>query len=429
MDEEFPVTKKHSFWKDISDKDWNNWHWQQSNRVTKIEKLKEIAGKDLTKEEIEAFEKTSSDFMMGITPYYLSLINFKDKNNPIRLQAIPQPGEIYVYLDQTEDPLAEERDMPVPGLTHRYPDRVLLYTTHNCPVYCRHCTRKRKVSDPLSAASTTQIESALVYIREHAEIRDIVVSGGDPLSLSDDRLFKLISDIQDIPHMQMLRLGTRNLVTLPQRITKDFTEKIKELNSRAFENGIRKPVFVNTHFNHPDECTEEAAEACYRLSISGSPLGNQTVLLKGINDNPEIMKELFQRLLQMSVKPYYVYLCDPVTGTAHFRTPVEKGLEIIDNLRGHTSGFATPQLVIDAPGGGGKILIPNGIIARHVEEKYTIWKLMNFEKNYFYYIAPTDTTDYYERYSKPIPQDFDISELENSPLKFTIEKNLPHLKI
>lgn len=419
----FPVSKKHNYWKDIPDDKWNDWHWQQVNRLTKLEHLKQVMGDSLRKEEISAFEKTSMNFMMGITPYYFSLIDLNDKNCPMRLQSIPQEEEAVKFVDDIEDPLGEEHDMPVPGLTHRYPDRVLLYTTHNCPVYCRHCTRKRKVSNPGSAATSSQIELGLGYLRNHPEVRDVVISGGDPLSLSDERLFRIISDIQDIKNIEMMRLGTRNLVTLPQRITKEFAEKLRELNSRDFE-GIRKPVYVNTHFNNPGECTPEAREACFRLGMAGSPLGNQCVLLKGVNDDVNTMKELNKKLLSMGVKPYYIYLCDPVEGTAHFRTPVEKGLEIIDNIRGHTSGFATPQLVIDAPNGGGKILIPNGIVGRNVNKNYTVWKLINFEHGFFYYVAPTDTTDYYVRHKKPIPPSFDLEELKNTHLKQAYENNL-----
>ncbi len=420
---EFPITKKHPFWKDISDEQWNDWHWQQANRITKIEQLKDLMKDDVTPEEIDAFNRTSNDFMMGITPYYASLINFKDKKDPVRLQSVPQIEETVPFLDEINDPLGEEHDMPVPGITHRYPDRVLLYTNHNCPVYCRHCTRKRKVSNPHSMATTTQIEMGLDYLRKHPEVRDVVVSGGDPLSLSDDKLFKLLSDIQDIPNIEMMRLGTRNMVTLPQRVTKEFAQRLKELNSRLID-GKRKPIYVNTHFNNVMECTEEAAEACYRLTMAGSPVGNQAVLLHGVNDKIEVMKELNIKLLTMCVKPYYIYLCDPVAFTAHFRTPVENALEIIDNIRGHTSGFATPQLVIDAPQGGGKTLIPNGIVGRHVGKEYTVWKIINFEKTYYYYLAPNDNTNYYIRYKKPVPPTFDVNDARESHLKVAVEKGL-----
>ncbi|NTV24153.1 MAG: KamA family radical SAM protein [Nanoarchaeota archaeon] len=413
----FPITKKHLFWAGIPESDWNNWHWQQASRVTKAAHLKNII--NITEGEENALQ--SPEFLMGITPYYISLIDENNPDDAIRKQCIPQEGELLKNVDDFEDPLSEEHDMPVAGLTHRYPDRVLLYTTHNCPVYCRHCTRKRKVSNPASAATSTQIDLCIDYIRSHPEVRDVVISGGDPLSQSDERLFRIVQDLQDIPHIDMMRLGTRNLVTLPQRVTEEFAEGLRKLNMRDFD-GRRKPVFVNTHFNHPKECTKEAAEACHRLLLAGSPLGNQSVLLKGVNDDPATMKELSIRLLSMGIRPYYIYLCDPVTGTSHFRTTVEKGLEIIDNIRGHTSGFATPQLVIDATLGGGKILIPNGIIGRYVGEDYTVWKLINFEKNIHYYVAPTDKSHYYERAGKPAPPEFDISELADTHLKSIVEK-------
>jgi lysine 2,3-aminomutase len=418
---EFPITRKSKFYSDIDVAAWNDWHWQQANRIIRMEQLKSIMGPDLTDEEIHAFESLSNDFMMGITPYYISLFDHSDKKHPLRLQCIPQIGELEEPIDVLDDPLGEEHDMPVPGLTHRYPDRVLLYTTHNCPVYCRHCTRKRKVSNPLSSSSMKQIEAGMEYIRQHKEVRDVVISGGDPLSMSDDKLFKIISDLQDIPHIEMMRLGTRNLVTLPQRITTEFSERLLKANSRLI-GGKRKPVFVNTHFNNPAECTDEAAEACFRITSAGSPLGNQSVLLKGINDDPAVMKELCTRLLQMGIRPYYIYLCDPVTGTVHFRTPVEKALEIIDAMRGHTSGFATPQMVIDAPGGGGKILIPNNITGRHVAKTHTVWRLVNFEKGTYFYVAPNDQTDYYRRFEKPVPPDFDPEDLIGSNMEHTLVK-------
>jgi lysine 2,3-aminomutase len=417
----FPITKKHPYWNSIPDDKWNDWHWQQSNRIIRHQQLIEISGGKLHIHETNALSQNSRQFLMGITPYYFSLINFGAQSDPIRLQAIPQEGETISYLDEVDDPLDEEHDMPVPGLTHRYPDRVLLYTTHNCPVYCRHCTRKRKVSNPYSASTISQIDRCIHYIRDNKQVRDVVISGGDPLSLSDERLLRIISEIHDIPHIEIIRLGTRNPVTLPQRITHEFAQKLKEINMRKI-NGKAKPLFLNTHFNNPRECTDEAAEAAHRLLMAGCVLGNQSVLLKGINDDVDIMKELNLRLLSMGIKPYYIYLCDPVIGTGHFRTPVEKGLEIIDNLRGHTSGFASPQLVIDAAGGGGKILIPNGIVGRHRKKDYTVWKLVNFEHNLHFYVAPSDHTGYYGRYLKTAPPDFDISELNDSHLKHAYQK-------
>jgi lysine 2,3-aminomutase len=284
-------------------------------------------------------------------------------------------GELTIAAADLEDPLAEERDMPVPGITHRYPDRVLFYTTHNCPVYCRHCTRKRKVSDPTSTAAKKQIEDSLAYIAAHPEIRDVVVSGGDPLSLSDDRLDYILGRLRAIPHVEIFRLGTRNLVTLPQRITDDLVHMLR----------AHHPVYVNTHFNHPKECTAEAYDACRRLADAGCVLGNQMVLLKGVNDDSRTVMELNHKLLLMRVRPYYIYQCDLAQGISHFRTPVEKGLEIMKALRGHTSGLAVPHFVIDAPGGGGKIPIHADYVVKRDGKR---WVLRNYAGDEYEYTEP-----------------------------------------
>lgn len=360
-------------WVDVPEEDWLDWQWQQRNRVTNLEVLEKVI--DLTQDERDAFEASHAQFHMGITPYYASLMDPSDPDCPIRLQSVPQKGELTVLPMDLEDPLAEERDMPVPGITHRYPDRVLFYITHNCPVYCRHCTRKRKVSDPSTAAAKKQIEDGLAYIESHPEIRDIVISGGDPLSLSDDRLDYILGRLRAIPHVEIFRLGTRNLVTLPQRVTDDFVAMLRK----------HHPVFVNTHFNHPKELTEEAFEACRKLADAGCSLGNQMVLLKGVNDDPEVVKELNHKLLLARVRPYYIYQCDLSQGISHFRTPISKGLEIIEALRGHTSGLAVPHYVVDAPGGGGKIpLLPEYVVRK--EGKKLI--LRNFENKEFVYEEP-----------------------------------------
>jgi lysine 2,3-aminomutase len=362
-----------SIWKDASEKDWNNWIWQQQQRVRNLEMLEKVV--KLTDDERKAYDGSVEMFNMSITPYYATLMDPEDPNCPIRLQAVPKLGELYISPDDLEDPLAEERDMPVPGLTHRYPDRVLFYTTHNCAMYCRFCTRKRKVSDPGSAAQKKQLDDALDYIRNHPEIRDVVISGGDPLSNSDERLDYILGSLRAIPHIEMFRLGTRNLVTLPQRITDDFIYMVRK----------HHPVYVNTHFNHPKECTREAYDACRRLADAGIPISNQMVLLKGINDDAKIVKELNHKLLMMRVRPYYIYQCDLSQGISHFRTPIEKGLEIIENLRGWTSGLAVPHLVIDAPGGGGKIpILPEYFLGKEGKEV----KLRNYRKKQFTYREP-----------------------------------------
>ena len=369
----FKSAPRPEIWKDAESKDWNNWVWQQQKRIKSMEQLEKVV--TVTPEEQQAFAQSHEMFNMGITPYYASLMDPTDPNCPIRLQSVPKPGELLILPTDLEDPLAEERDMPVPGITHRYPDRVLFYTTHNCPVYCRHCTRKRKVSDPSSSAANQQLEESLAYIETHKEIRDVVISGGDPLSNSDDRLEYILSRIRAMEHIEVFRIGTRNLVTLPQRITQNFADMLKKYH----------PVFVHTHFNHPKECTLEAFDACARLADAGCVLHNQMVLLKGVNDDPKIVKELNHKLLMMRVRPYYIYQCDLSQGISHFRTPVEVGLNIIENLRGWTSGMAVPHFVIDAPGGGGKIPLLPQYVVKHEGKK---WTLRNFRKQEFEYIEP-----------------------------------------
>jgi len=368
----FPAGPR-SIWSGVAETLWNDWHWQQRERVTRLDQLEKVI--HLSADERRAVVETDAEFHMGITPYYAALMDPDDPHCPIRLQSVPVMGELTIAAADLEDPLAEERDMPVPGITHRYPDRVLFYTTHNCPVYCRHCTRKRKVSDPTSTAAKRQIEDSLAYIAAHPEIRDVVVSGGDPLSLSDDRLDYILGRLRAIPHVEIFRLGTRNLVTLPQRITDDLVSMLRK----------HHPVFVNTHFNHSRECTAEAYDACRRLADAGCVLGNQMVLLKGVNDNPRIVKELNHKLLLMRVKPYYIYQCDLAKGISHFRTPIEAGRRIIRSLRGHTSGMAVPYFVVDAPNGGGKIPVNPDYVVRHEGKK---WTLRNFAGKEFTYDEP-----------------------------------------
>ncbi len=360
-------------WSEVPDALWNDWHWQQRERVTRLDQLERVV--HVTPDERRAAVETEAEFQMGITPYYAALMDPDDPACPIRLQSVPQMDETVVAAADLEDPLAEERDMPTPGITHRYPDRVLFYTTHNCPVYCRHCTRKRKVADPTSTAAKRQIEDSLAYIEKHAEIRDVVISGGDPLSLSDDRLDYILGRLRAIPHIEIFRLGTRNLVTLPQRVTDDFVHMLRE----------HQPVYVNTHFNHPKECTAEAFEAARRVADAGCPIGNQMVLLKGVNDDPAIVKELNHRLLLMRIRPYYIYQCDLAKGISHFRTPVETGIRIIESLRGHTSGLAVPQFVIDAPQGGGKIPVNPSYVVRHEGKR---WVLRNYAGKEYEYLEP-----------------------------------------
>lgn len=357
----------------ITSEEWQDWRWQQRRRFRFINQLEGII--NVSAGERTAFEKSTAMFNMGITPYYASLMDADDPACPIRLQSVPQMGELDILSTDLEDPLAEERDMPVPGITHRYPDRVLFYTTHNCPVYCRHCTRKRKVADPSTMTAKEQIEIAFDYIAKTPSIRDIVISGGDPLSLSDERLDYILTRLRAIPHVEIFRMGTRNLVTLPQRVTDDFVSMLKR----------HQPVFVNTHFNHPKECTAEALDACRKLADAGCVMGNQMVLLKGVNDDYRIVKELNHRLLLMRVRPYYIYQCDLSQGISHFRTPIRVGLEIMEKLRGHTSGLAVPTFVVDAPGGGGKIpMLPKYVVSHEGKELV----LRNFRNETFSYFEP-----------------------------------------
>ncbi|MBW7875642.1 MAG: KamA family radical SAM protein [Candidatus Cloacimonetes bacterium] len=362
-----------SIWSNEPEEMWNNWMWQQSNRIKTLAALEPVV--HVSDMERQAFEASSDMFHVGITPYYAGLMDKDDPNCPIRLQSVPTMGELKILPDDLEDPLNEEGDMPTPAITHRYPDRVLFYVTHNCPVYCRHCTRKRKVSDPSTSTMNKQMEDAFLYIESHPEIRDIVISGGDPLSLSDKKLDQILTRLRSIPHIEIFRLGTRNLVTLPQRVTDDFVEMLKK----------HAPVFVNTHFNHPKECTWEAYEACRKLADAGCVIGNQTVLLKGVNDDPMVMKELMHKLLAMRVRPYYIYQCDLSQGISHFRTPVSTGINIIEHLRGHTSGLANPTFVVDAPGGGGKIpLLPEYV----VKHEGRTWTLRNYKGQEYTYVEP-----------------------------------------
>lgn len=317
----------------------------------------------------EKLKPVSDRYPMRLNAYYMRLI--REAGDPIWRQAVPDVRE----LDETglEDPLAEEKDSPVPGIAHRYPDRVLFYVTHMCAVYCRFCTRKRKVADPHSV-SDGQIQRGLEYIRSHPEVRDVIVSGGDPLMLPDEKLDAILRALRVIPHVQIIRIGTRMPVTLPQRITPVLCDILKRYH----------PIFVNTHFNHPREVTEESAHACNMLADAGIPLGNQSVLLRGVNNDPEVMKALVHKLLAIRVRPYYIYLMDLVKGGEHFRTSLSEGLDIIKALRGHTSGLAVPTLVCDAPGGGGKIPLSPDVVVSQDDEKIV---LRNFEGKHFTYPA------------------------------------------
>lgn len=353
---------------------WNDWQWQLSNRITTGEQLARLL--NLGSREIMNINKCLSKFRMAITPYYASLIDQKNPDCPIRMQSVPSVEELNQNCEDMHDPLNEDVDSPVPGVTHRYPDRVLFLVTDQCFMYCRHCTRRRMAGSGDKALPRAQIERAINYIQSNSKIRDVVVSGGDPLTLPDGALENIIRQLRAIRHVEIIRIGTRAPVVLPQRVTKELCDMLKKYH----------PIWINTHFNHPSEMTAEAGLACARLADAGIPLGNQSVLLKGVNDCPGIMKELMHRLVKNRLRPYYIYQCDLSQGIGHFRTRIAKGIEIMENLRGHTSGLAVPTFVIDAPGGGGKIpLLPQYVLSQS-EDKIV---LRNFEGNIYVYKEPS----------------------------------------
>ena len=359
----------------VTDEQWNDWRWQVQNRIETLEQLKKYI--NLTKEEEDGVAKSLETLRMAITPYYLSLIDLDNPHCPIRKQAIPTAAETHTSAADMLDPLHEDEDSPVPGLTHRYPDRVLFLITDMCSMYCRHCTRRRFAGQTDAASPKDNIERAIEYIASTPQVRDVVLSGGDALMVSDDRLEYIIKRLREIPHVEIIRLGTRTPVVCPQRITDDFVNMLKKYH----------PVWVNTHFNHSQEITPESAAACARMADAGIPLGNQTVLLRGVNDCSTVMKNLVHALVKIRVRPYYIYQCDLSMGLEHFRTPVSKGIEIIENLRGHTSGYAVPTFVVDAPGGGGKIPVMPAYIISQAPNRVV---LRNFEGVITTYTEPTD---------------------------------------
>ncbi|MBC8524358.1 MAG: lysine 2,3-aminomutase [Chlorobium phaeobacteroides] len=334
---------------------WKDWKWQMRHSIKDLETFEALLDVKLSEKQRKAFGKAAEKFPISITPYYLSLINTEDmENDPVFLQSVPSPLELNIVKGDMSDPLHEDSDSPAPCVTHRYPDRVLLLVSNVCPMYCRHCTRKRKVGDEDTIPKRSAIEQGIRYIRNNPQIRDVLLSGGDPFLLSDDYLDWILSELRKIEHVEIIRIGTRTPVVLPCRITSDLVAILKK----------HQPVWVNTHFNHSREITQSARNALGMLADGGVPLGNQTVLLSGINDCPRIMKALVHKLVKNRVRPYYLYQCDLSEGLSHFRTPVGKGIEILESLIGHTSGFCVPTYVIDAPGGGGKIpVMPNYLIS------------------------------------------------------------------
>ncbi|MDR1316646.1 MAG: KamA family radical SAM protein [Spirochaetales bacterium] len=349
--------------------DWDDWNWQLANRITSLERLGRML--HLTDMETQVFRDRPDAVPLSITPYYASLLDPIDPSHALRRSVVPTIFENLVSPGESPDPLAEDRDTPVPGLVHRYPDRVLFLAAYSCSTYCRYCTRSRAVGSACAPTPETW-EHALEYIREHKEIRDVLISGGDPLILPDEIIDLLLSRISAIPHVEFIRIGTKVPAVMPQRITRPLIKVLRKY----------RPLWISIHATHPDELTPEMRHACDRLANAGIPLGSQTVLLAGINDCAETLKKLYHGLLTMRVRPYYLYQCDPISGSNHFRTSVRKGLEIMRNLRGFTSGYAVPTYVIDAPGGGGKIPLLPEYIAGYEEGSLL---LKNYEGRLFRY--------------------------------------------
>ncbi len=347
----FIANQRAPYYQDVPDAKWNDWRWQLSNRLNSADEFDKVI--PLTESERKALS-TEGLFRVDITPYFASLIDPDDPDDPIRRQVIPRAEEIVPFTGMMEDSLAEDRHSPVPGLVHRYPDRVLMLVTTQCASYCRYCTRSRIVGDPTANFSRADFEAQIEYLKRTPQVRDVLLSGGDPLTLAPRLLDELLGRLREIEHIEIIRIGSRVPVFLPQRITTEFCDTLAKYH----------PVWMNIHVNHPNEISQELADACDRLSRAGVPLGNQSVLLAGVNDCVHIQRQLVQDLVRIRVRPYYIYQCDLVDGAGHFRTPVGKGIEIIEALRGHTSGYAVPTYVVDAPGGGGKIpVMPNYLVS------------------------------------------------------------------
>jgi lysine 2,3-aminomutase len=366
------------FWHDVADADWNDWRWHLKHRITTAEQLQKFLP-TLTPEEFAGAKLANTKLALAITPYFFNLIDPADENCPIRLQVIPKLAETTTASWEMSDPCGEDSHSPVPGLVHRYPDRVLFLVTDRCAAYCRYCTRSRLVSNATGYDFHPEFDKQIAYIAAHPEIRDVLLSGGDPLLLSDDKLENLLSRLRAIPHVEFLRIGSRIPTFLPQRITPELCAMLKQFH----------PLFLSIHSNHPRELTTEVRDALGRLADAGIPLGNQTVLLKHVNDDAEVMKAHLQKLLMCRVKPYYIYQCDLIAGSAHLRASVRTGLAIMEKLRGHTTGYAVPTYVIDAPGGGGKVPVNPEYVLSHNADRVVI---RNFEGKIFEYPEAPDGT-------------------------------------
>lgn len=366
------------FWSSVPDAEWRDWKWQLKHRITTLEQLEKFLP-TLTPEERAGTILANTKLAMAITPYFFNLIDPTDENCPIRRQVIPRIEETNTASWEMSDPCGEDEHSPVPGLVHRYPDRVLFLVTDRCAAYCRYCTRSRLVSNAAGYDFHPEFDRQIDYIRRTPAIRDVLLSGGDPLLLSDDKLRYLLRALRAIPHVEFIRIGTRIPIFLPQRITPELCAMLREFH----------PLFMSVHSNHPRELTLEVREALGRLADAGIPLGNQSVLLRDVNDDPMVMRALVQKLLMCRVRPYYIYQCDLIAGSAHLRSSVHRGLQIMESLRGHTTGYAVPQYVIDAPGGGGKVPISPEYVLSKTPERIII---RNFEGRVFEYPEAEDGT-------------------------------------
>jgi len=370
-----PFTSKRApIYVDVPDEKWNNWRWQLSHRINTVEEFEQVIR--LTDRERKALSAPGL-FRVEITPYFISLIDPNDPNDPIRKQVVPTDAEMVPFTSMMEDSLAEDRHSPVPGLVHRYPDRVLMLVTTQCASYCRYCTRSRIVGDPSATFSRAEFEMQIEYLKRTPQVRDVLLSGGDPLVLAPKILDEILSRLREIPHIEIVRIGSRVPVFLPMRVTDELTDMLQKYH----------PLWLNIHVNHSNEISAELAQACDRLTRAGIPLGNQSVLLAGVNDNVHIQRQLVHDLVRIRVRPYYLYQCDLVEGAGHFRTPVAKGIEIMEGLRGHTSGYAVPQYIVDAPGGGGKIPVSPNYLLSMSDHKII---LRNFEGYITTYEEPVD---------------------------------------
>ena len=361
--------------KDVSDADWGDYKWQLRNRLTTTEDFESVL--NLTDAQRKDLDACMGKFRVSVTPYYASLMDPDDPTDPVRMQGVPTPAELVIHSEDIEDAVSEDFDSPTPRITHRYPDRVLFVVTEMCSMYCRHCTRRRLVGGNEDIVAKAEIDNAIKYIERATEVRDVLISGGDPLVLSDGQLEGILERVRAIDHVEIIRIGSRMPVVCPQRITPELVAMLDKY----------QPLYFNTHFNHPQEFTAESKQACDRLNDAGIPMGNQTVLMRGINDDARVMKKLSHKLLQYRVKPYYYYQCDLAQGTAHFRTSVSKGIEIYESLRGHTTGFGVPTYIIDAIGGGGKTPVFPSYVISHAPGQVI---LRNYEGVISKYTEPKD---------------------------------------